>query len=96
MKMNMNKKVVVLILILVVATILYKSPAKQQEYTIYGSEKCPWTVKALDHAKKMGHSFKYVDCKSEKCPAFVKGFPTYKNHASGNTKSGFTETPHSI
>ena len=100
--LSKNKKVIAAIIIGIILITLYVYPIKPQgtygegDYTIYGSESCPWTVKALDHAKKMGHAFKYMDCKAEKCPNFVDGFPTYKNHKSGNVKSGFTETPHDI
>ena len=79
---KMEKKVFSAIVIGIVLIALYMYNAKPQEtygdgdYTIYGSESCPWTVKALEHAKKMGHAFKYMDCKSETCPSFVDGFPT--------------------
>ena len=98
----MDKRILAAIIVVIVLFVMYRKSNKAQEtygdgdYTIYGSESCPWTVKALEHGKKMGHAFKYMDCKSEKCPSFVDGFPTYKNNKSGNTKSGFTETPHDI
>ena len=66
---------------------------KTGNYTIFGSTSCPWTIKALDLAKKEGHDYKYVDCKKGKCPKFVNGFPTYKHHGSGNVSSGYTESP---
>ena len=99
---KMDKKVIAAIVVVIIIIAMYVYPVKSQgtygdgDYTIYGSESCPWTVKALEHGKKMGHAFNFTDCKSEKCPSFVNGFPTYKNHKSGNIKSGFTETPHDI
>ena len=65
-------------------------------YTIYGSETCPWTVKALDLGRAKGHNFEYIDCKAGKCPSFVNGFPTYKNNSSGKIHSGFHKDPTSI
>ena len=104
---KMNKGQIVAIIIVAIVIYMYRHQLKQMvmpasqtygdgDYTIYGSMKCPWTVKAVEHAKKNGHAYNYVDCKEGKCPDFVNGFPTYKNHTSGNVKSGFTETPHDI
>ena len=92
-----KKRLYVALLIAIVLVIFYKRSGKSgKSYTIYGSESCPWTVKALDVARNNGHSFEYVDCKKGNCPSFVSGFPTYKNHSSGNVSAGFTEDPHAI
>ena len=99
---KMDTKVLAAIVIGIVLIALYMYHDKPQEttgsgeYTIYGSESCPWTVKALDLGKKLKHSFTFVDCKSQKCPSFVNGFPTYKHHTSGNVHSGFHENPSTI
>ena len=102
MKFKLSKCVIVLLVIVVLVFLFRRKNtvapqvASDGNYTIYGSESCPWTVKALDLAKKLGHTFDFVDCKSQKCPSFVDGFPTYKNHGSGNVHSGFHEDPNSI
>ena len=89
-------------LIVFVLLILYTRSGKKlalggsKSYIIYGSETCPWTVKALDLGRAKGHNFEFVDCKAGKCPSFVNGFPTYKNNSSGKIHSGFHEDPHSI
>jgi len=105
MKFQLSKCIIALLVIVVLVFLLrrkntsvpgWPQVSSDENYTIYGSESCPWTVKALDLAKKIGHKFDFVDCKSQKCPSFVDGFPTYKNHASGNVHSGFHEDPNSI
>ena len=98
MKFKLSKCVIALLVVVVLVYILSrrKTVAANGKYTIYGSESCPWTVKALDLAKKLGHAFDFVDCKSQKCPSFVDGFPTYKNHDSGKIHSGYHEDPNSI
>ena len=99
-EMKMLKLVVIIAAALVVIGIVTsnnnggsKPKSKKTKYTIFGSISCPWTVKALDLAKKEGHDHEYVDCKKGKCPDFVNGFPTYKHHGSGNVSSGYTESP---
>ena len=102
MKFKLSKCVIAILVIVVLVYLLRhkkkSAPATGNDgkYTIYGSEACPWTVKALDLAKKLGHAFDFVDCKSQKCPSFVDGFPTYKNHSSGKVHSGYHEDPYSI
>ena len=97
MKFKLSKCVIAILVVVVLVYLLNrKKSGTAGKYTIYGSESCPWTVKALDLAKKLGHMFDFVDCKSQKCPSFVDGFPTYKHHTSGNVHSGFHEDPNSI
>ena len=99
MKFKLSKCVIALLIVVVLVYLFgrkKKSAPSNGKYTIYGSESCPWTVKALDLAKKLGHVFDFVDCKSQKCPSFVDGFPTYKNHSSGKVHSGYHEDPYSI
>ena len=95
----MNIALIIIITIALVALYMYYNKGTykgSKQYTIYGSMGCPWTVKSVKLAKKLGHAFDFVDCKKGKCPSFVNGFPTIRNHASGNIAPGFTEDPLSI
>ena len=95
--MKLDKNIYIAVLVVIIAVIIYRRMGSTKgvdvSYTIYGSESCPWTVKALDVARSKGHSYNYVDCKKGNCPGFVSGFPTYKNHTTGKISSGFTENP---
>jgi hypothetical protein len=44
--------------------------------TIYGTMGCGWTKKQLKHCDEKKIPYKFVDCDSESCPEFVKGYPT--------------------
>ena len=98
MKFTKKQKKIAIVVAVLVLVYIYYNPKKSVggSYTIYGSESCPWTVKALEFGRANGHDFEFVDCKAGKCPSFVNGFPTYKNHTSGNIKSGYNENPHAI
>ena len=92
-----KKRIYIAILLVIVFVFFYNRSGKTgSSYIIYGSESCPWTVKALEFARANGHIFEFVDCKAGKCPNFVSGFPTYKNNSSGNVSAGFTTDPLSI
>ena len=59
------------------------------EITVYGSKTCPWCVKQEAYLKDHGIPYYFVDCKTGKCPDYVKSFPTLV--INGETKVGYTE-----
>lgn len=94
----MNKLLIVLgILIAIVAVLYLRKPktlvmdqSARGVLTIFGSMGCGWTKKQLDHCEKKKIPYMFVDCDSEKCPGYVKGFPTMKT-AEGDIIEGFRE-----
>lgn len=59
------------------------------KWTVFGSMKCGWTRKQLDHMKSKNIPHEFVDCDKGKCPPDVKGFPTLRNGDKENV--GFTK-----
>ena len=57
--------------------------------TVYGTKSCPWTVKQLNYFDQKGTAYNFVDCSTQSCPSFVKGFPTVD--FNGQTKVGYKE-----
>ncbi|NBS68008.1 hypothetical protein EBT31_03720 [bacterium] len=62
----------------------YKGPL-----TIYGSMGCGWTKKQLDYCDSKNIPYKFVDCDSDSCPSYVKGYPTMDK--DGQIIEGFKE-----
>ena len=58
-------------------------------WTIYGSMDCGWTRKQIDHMKKHGIKYTFVDCSKQKCEG-VNGFPTTV-HKTGVRFEGYNE-----
>lgn len=56
---------------------------------IYGSKTCPWCVKQEKYMKDKGIPYTFVNCPTESCPEYVKGFPTIL--IDNEIKSGYTE-----
>lgn len=54
------------------------APAPGDKWTVFGSMKCGWTRKQLDHMKFKNIPHEFVDCDQGKCPPGVKGFPTLR------------------
>jgi len=65
------------------------TPPDKGTIIVYGSKACPWCVKQEDYLKNKGIPYEFVDCKNNKCPDFVDGFPTLS--INGQIKSGYTE-----
>jgi len=61
------------------------------EYIVYGTMKCGWTRKQLDHMKKRGIDHTFIDCDKE--PEKCKGMSAYPvvQLPSGEKKIGFQE-----
>lgn len=59
-------------------------------WTIYGSNKCGWTVKQIQHMKDNQIDHKFIDCDKEDCKG-VDGFPTLK-HDDGRVIVGFSNS----
>ena len=89
-----RSQIVTLILILAALTILYRTrqsaPAPDgKRWTVYGTMGCGWTRKQLDHMKKNGKSFKFVDCDKEGCSG-MDAFPTLVS-PNGEKTVGYSE-----
>ena len=53
-----------------------KIPASSgEEWTVYGSKGCGWTVKQLNYMKRHGKPYKFVDCEKGGCSG-MDAFPT--------------------
>jgi hypothetical protein len=50
---------------------------------------CGWTKKQLKHCDEKKIPYKFVDCDSESCPEFVKGYPTMDK--AGEIIEGYRE-----
>ena len=59
------------------------------EWNVYGSMKCGWTKKQLDHFRSKGINYKFVDCDKEECD--FTAFPTLVHSQSGEKIVGYTE-----
>lgn len=96
----MNKMMIVGIVVAILVVILLmrrsgKSPKAVVKagtggaLTIYGSMGCGWTKKQLEHCDKKSIPYKFVDCDSDSCPEFVKGYPTMDK--AGEIIEGYRE-----
>lgn len=66
-----------------------KQKSDDKVWTIYGTMGCGWTRKQLEHMKKVGKSYTFVDCDNEDCGK-ISSFPTI--HApNGDETVGFSE-----
>ena len=81
---------VIAVLSVLVVVLFMTNNENRKNMIVYGSMKCPWTVKQLDFLNEKGISHVFVDCASRKCPQFVKGFPTTQTR-DGKILSGFTK-----
>jgi len=89
-----RSRIIALILILVALTVLYRtaqttSAPNGKQWTVYGTMGCGWTRKQLDHMKKNGKSFKFVDCDKEGCSG-MDAFPTLVS-PNGEKTVGYSE-----
>ena len=82
--------------IIIVVIILYcLRPKTSREggsgngWKIYGTMGCGWTRKQLDHMKKAGKPFSFVDCDNGNCDG-VDAFPTLVS-PSGEKHVGYKE-----
>lgn len=66
-------------------------PSGDGEYTVYGTTRCGWTIKQLDHMKSKGIQHTFVDCEKEpgKCK-MMTAFPVVQD-AAGKQTVGYTE-----
>jgi len=60
-----------------------------KKWTIYGTMGCGWTRKQLEHMKKVGKPYIFVDCDKEDC-AKMSAFPTIHD-PNGKEIVGFSE-----
>ena len=58
-------------------------------WTIYGTMGCGWTRKQLEHMKKVGKPYTFVDCDKEDCGE-MSAFPTIHD-PDGKETVGFSE-----
>lgn len=58
-------------------------------WKVYGSMKCGWTKKQLDHLKSNGINHTFVDCDKDACD--FTAFPTLVHSQSGEKIVGYTE-----
>jgi len=65
------------------------SASNGEEWTVYGTMGCGWTRKQLDHMKKAGKPFTFVDCDKGNCDS-VDAFPTLVS-PSGEKHVGYKE-----
>lgn len=89
-----RSQIVTLILILAALTILYRTrqsaPAPDgKQWTVYGTMGCGWTRKQLEHMKKVGKPYIFVDCDKEDCGK-MSAFPTIHD-PNGKESVGFSE-----
>ena len=85
-----RSRIIALILILVALTVLYRTSVPNgKQWTVYGTMGCGWTRKQLDHMKKNGKSFKFVDCDKEGCSG-MDAFPTLVS-PNGEKTVGYSE-----
>ena len=69
-----------------------KAPVVQdgeKGWTVYGTMGCGWTRKQLDHMKKAGKPFTFIDCDKGNCDG-VDAFPTLVS-PSGEKHVGYKE-----
>jgi hypothetical protein len=60
-----------------------------KEWTIYGTMGCGWTRKQLEHMKKVGKPYTFVDCDKGGCDG-MSAFPTIRD-PNGKETVGFSE-----
>ena len=51
------------------------SVSNGEQWTVYGTMGCGWTLKQLDYMKKNGKPHRFVDCDKEGCSG-MEAFPT--------------------
>lgn len=88
--MMATKHIIAIVAAALIIVILTGAGKKGKSLTVYGSMSCPWTVKQIEYLnhKKIPHV--YVDCNKQRCPKFVKGFPTIKT-SGGKIVEGFSQ-----
>jgi hypothetical protein len=65
------------------------TPPDKGNIIVYGSKTCPWCIKQEKYLIDNGLPYSFVDCKDQKCPDFVSGFPTLL--VDNVVKVGYTE-----
>ena len=87
----MTTRIILLAILFVILTVLaFRSRTQPGMWKVYGTMGCGWTRKQLDHMKKNGISYMFVDCSSENC-SDVNAFPTMIHSQSGETVVGYKE-----
>jgi len=87
MKNNKNYLIMIVIIVIVIALLFVKKSTfdgsgdsgtvtNKGNLIVYGSKTCPWCQKQEKYLEDKHISYTFVDCKSEKCPDFVNGYPT--------------------
>lgn len=61
----------------------------EDEWTVYGTMECPWCRKQKEYMEKKGIPYKFVNCKSGKCPG-MDAFPVLES-PSGQRTVGYKE-----
>jgi hypothetical protein len=101
MKLNKNSKkllgmVAVALVVLYLLNYRLVTPANNSggdggasdQWTVYGSMKCGWTRKQLDHMKSKQIPHVFVDCDKEDC-GNISAFPTLDD-PNGKRTTGFS------
>lgn len=63
------------------------------KWSVYGTTKCGWTNKQLEHMKSNGINHEFIDCSKDrsKCKG-MDGFPTLRHSGTGKEIVGYTTT----
>ena len=56
--------------------------SSNENVVVYGSRKCPWTVKQLKYLDKKPTPYTFKDCRKGECPGEVNAYPTLKVNGS--------------
>jgi len=85
------KFIIAVVLLTVFLYFLNRKPAFPADgnWKVYGSMKCGWTKKQLDHFKSKGINHTFVDCDNEECD--FTAFPTLVHSQTGEKIVGYTE-----
>lgn len=79
----------IIALIIINIFILMNVGGDNRKWTIYGTMGCGWTRKQLEHMKKVGKPYTFVDCDKEDCGK-MSAFPTIHD-PNGKETVGFSE-----
>lgn len=103
MKLTNRQAVLLFALLLVVIGMVFTHThvsSEDSRFTVYGTMRCGYTVKMLDHLKKIGTSYEFVDVSLPAGDAAfkeatrgknIRGIPFSVDHETGEEIAGFRE-----
>ena len=98
-----NQHIALIALLLIAIGLVYThthSATTDSRFTVYGTMRCGYTVKMLDHLKKIGTSYEFVDVSLPAGDAAfkeatrgknIRGIPFSVDHQTGEEIAGFRE-----